>query len=346
VLARGYGQADVEAGEPVRPDALFRLASLSKPITAAAVLRLAEMGRVGLDDPVLPLLARLGAPADPRLPRVTPRLLLHHTAGWDQARTIDPTYGVGARQAMEAAGLPGPPTCEGAIRFMLGRPLDFDPGARFAYSNFGYCVLARVLEEATGERYEAWVREHVLAPAGITRMRAGRTRLEDRAPDEVRYYDYPGAPPTRSVFDATAAVPAPYGGFALEHRGGQGGWIASAVDFVRFTLALDGTRGPAILTPASAALIEERPAGLRGAAYYGMGWMIRPGESGATWSHTGSVPGAASYVVRMPRGRVWVALFNSRPRDRDGFFAQLDRGMREAARESEWPAYDLFERFR
>jgi len=48
----------------------------------------------------------------------------------------------------------------------------------------------------------------------------------------------------------------------------------------------------------------------------------------------------------MPRGRVWVALFNSRPRDRDGFFAQLDRGLREAARESEWPAYDLFERFR
>ena len=75
---------------------------------------------------------------------------------------------------------------------MLGEPLDFAPGTRQAYSNFGFNVLGRVIGHVAGQPYDAYVRDHVLAPAGIRAMRLGRTRLADRAPGEVRYYAPPG----------------------------------------------------------------------------------------------------------------------------------------------------------
>src|SRR4029077_16927811 len=75
------------------------------------------------------------------------------------------------------------------IRYMRGKPLDFNPGERYAYSNFGYCVLGRLIEKASGQSYEKYVQEHVLAPRGITRMRIGRTLLEGRADGEVKYYE-------------------------------------------------------------------------------------------------------------------------------------------------------------
>ncbi len=81
-----------------------------------------------------------------------------------------------------------PASTDDIIRNMLGRPLDFDPGKRHAYSNYGYCLLGRVIETVSGETYEQYVREHVLAPLGIRTMRIGHTKLEDRCENEVRYY--------------------------------------------------------------------------------------------------------------------------------------------------------------
>ena len=74
------------------------------------------------------------------------------------------------------------------IRYMLSRPLDFDPGTRYAYSNFGYCVLGRLIEKLSGVAYEKFVQEKVLAPAGIKRMRLGASLDGKQAPGEVRYY--------------------------------------------------------------------------------------------------------------------------------------------------------------
>src|SRR5207249_6526833 len=104
---------------------------------------------------------------------------------------VRPMLAPTSRRAAEELGSSLPPTCETVIRWMLRRRLDFDPGTRFAYSNLGYCVLGRVIERVTGQKYEDAVRQLVLEPAGITRMRVGSTTLEGRLGDEVRYYDYP-----------------------------------------------------------------------------------------------------------------------------------------------------------
>ncbi len=74
------------------------------------------------------------------------------------------------------------------IAYVMGRPLDFDPGAKEAYSNFGYCVLGRVIEKVSGLSYADYVRKEILAPLGIARMRQGRSLENLRAEDEVRYY--------------------------------------------------------------------------------------------------------------------------------------------------------------
>jgi CubicO group peptidase (beta-lactamase class C family) len=149
VYARGFGYADVRRKEPVQPDSLFRLASLSKPITAVVVLRLVDQGKLKLDDYVFDLLPHKphlphGGQPDSRLKQVTIRQLLQHTGGWDRDVSIDPMF-----QPVKIArtlGVAPPAGPDHIVRFMMGWQLDFDPGTRHAYSNFGYCVLGRVVQ--------------------------------------------------------------------------------------------------------------------------------------------------------------------------------------------------------
>lgn len=350
VFARGYGLAESEAAQPVLPDALFRIASLSKPITAAAVLRLVEDGRLDLDTRAFALLRPLAPPGidpDPRLERITVRQLMQHSGGWDPSRSFDPMFMPWTRRAAEAVGAPAPASCETVIRFMRGQRLDFDPGTAYAYSNFGYCVLGRVVEAASGQRYEEYVRAQVLERAGITRMRIGRTLLQGRAEGEVRYYGFPGQGTAPSVFPEGGQVPLPYGGFYLEAMDSHGGWIASAVDLVRFASAL--SRG-AVLRPETVRPMVARPSPplwAGSAAYCAMGWMVRPAGRDANWWHVGSLPGTASIVVRTSDGMVWAALFNSRPQNADRFTEELDAALWQAVRDvTEWPSHDLFGQFR
>jgi N-acyl-D-amino-acid deacylase len=243
VFARGYGWADRERGEAVQPDSLFRIASLSKSITAAAILKLVESGKLSLDDKAFRILSHLrpprGAKVDPRIYDITIRHLLQHSGGWDRDATFDPLFK--SEMIARAMGVPEPPGPQTIIRYMLGQPLQFAPGTRYAYSNFGYCMLRRVIEKVSGRSYEEYVKGHVLVWARITAMRLGRTLPAHRAPKEVRYYTYPGQPLTRSVFPSLKGpVPWPYGGWYLEGLDANGGWLASAVDLMRFVTAMDG----------------------------------------------------------------------------------------------------------
>lgn len=348
VYARGFGYADVAAETETAPDALFRIASVSKPVTAAAVLRLVEQDRLSLDEPAFALLPDItplpGATVDPRLATITVRHLLEHSGGWDRAVTFDPMFL--PAQIAAATGTPAPASAEAVIQYMMGQQLDFDPGTRYAYSNFGYAVLGRIIERVTGGTYEAFVQEAVLAPAGVTRMRLGRSLLADRAPGEVRYYDLATV---SSVFPGGGAVPLPYGGFNLEAMDAHGGWIASAVDLMRFMTAVDRfpTR-PDVLTPASIDLMTAKPASPLwdgSPVHYGLGWLVRPVEG--NWWHGGSLPGTASFLVRTGTEVAWVALFNARAmKPGSTFEAEIDGAMWQALGEvTAWPAHDLFASF-
>jgi N-acyl-D-amino-acid deacylase len=346
-LARGYGYADLATGEQVQPESLFRIASISKPITAVAILQLIERGQLQLDSKVLDLLdysevIQRTEGFDPRWKEITVRHLLEHRGGWDRDKSFDAMF-QSVRFAREQ-GCPAPADPECVIRAMLGVPLDFDPGERYAYSNFGYCLLGRIIEQLTKQPYEQYVQEQVLAPLGITRMRIGRSRLAQRAEGEVRYY-HPGDDSSVFAADLEQPVPSPYGGWYLEAMDAHGAWIASAIDLAKFAAAFDDPEHCPILSRSSIELMYARPPGAAGTnedgsprdVYYSLGWQNRDlGEGKFNQWHTGSLPGTATIMIRRHDGHHLVALMNCRvsptavhlTRDLDPLLHQAVRAVR------------------
>src|SRR5262249_21331493 len=115
------------------------------------------------------------------------RHCLQHSGGWDRAKSYDP---IGRpMEIARALQVPQPPTPEQIVHYMMGEPLDFNPGERYSYSNLGYLVLGRVIEAASRMRYEAHVKARVLAPLGLKTPQLGHALLAHKIPGEVHYYD-------------------------------------------------------------------------------------------------------------------------------------------------------------
>ena len=226
VYARGFGLADRENGERVQPDSLFRIASVSKPITAAAVLKLVEEGQLDLDALVFRNLLDEIEPnqvSDHRMNEITIRDLLRHSGGFDSTISGDPQFN--QKAISKEIGKSTPLGCVDIIAYMKSQDLDFKPGERYAYSNFGYCVLGQVIEKISGMSYEDYVRKEILIPAGVLRMRIADPFLSGRLENEVKYYDYPGAELSESLDTRVRTrVPWPYNGFlsTMDAHGGVG----------------------------------------------------------------------------------------------------------------------------
>jgi N-acyl-D-amino-acid deacylase len=360
VHAAGYGYADIAQRKPVEPMSLFRIASLSKPITAVAILQLVERGKLSLDDRVFDILVEFHAEFDrtndrfeKRLHDVTIRHLLEHRGGWDRDRSFDAMF-QSVRFANEL-GVAPPAHHRDVILAMLPQKLDFDPGERYAYSNFGYNLLGRVIEKLSGQNYDEYVRQHVLAPIGVRSMRIGATRLDGRAEHEVRYYD-PGYGESCFAGDLGEQVPWAYGGWHLEAMDSHGGWIASAVDLARFAACFDDPKNCPILSAGSIETMYARPPGLAGHdengkptdVYYSLGWSNRVvGDGKSNHWHTGSLSGTATIMIRRHDGRNFIALLNSRTSPHAAHLGrEIDGLLHKAAGEVEqWPDYDLFDEF-
>ena len=357
VFAKGYGLADIEAQQPAHPDALFRIASLSKQLTAFAILTLVEVGKLGLDDQAFAILGDLqpapGATLNPQLAAITIRNLLNHTGGWNRDSTFDPMFDPFA--IASALGVPAPPSCSDIVRYMLGKPLQYTPGTTYEYSNFGYCVLGRIIEKKTGMPYADYVQSAVLGKAGVHDAAIGRSLLADRADHEVRYYDYAQAPLAKNVFDASGPkVPWPYGGFDIEAMDSHGAWILSPIDLLRVQTVADNRPDPGdILTAASFAELMANPKVASGnkdgtatpwtdsGYWYGFGLQL---NKFGNWWHTGSLPGTATEVVRAQNGYGWAAFFNTRPNDQSTFWNRLDQDLWTAldGAQSDFVSGDLF----
>ena len=148
LLHQGYGWADRDRHAPVAAETPFWVASVAKQFTAAAILKLAEQGKVAVGDPVAEYLDEV--PEEKR--GITLHQLLTHTAGLGQNYAADGIAGRGE-----------------AIRAILAEPLKHPPGERFAYSNDGYNLLAAIVEIASGESYESYLQRNLFEPAGLTR---------------------------------------------------------------------------------------------------------------------------------------------------------------------------------
>jgi CubicO group peptidase (beta-lactamase class C family) len=308
ILARGYGYSDFEARHAMQPDSMFRIASISKTITAAAILQLVDLGLLDLDRPFLEVLTgyHVQTGGDPRLSTITLRHLLQHSGGWDRTVAPDPVFD--SPRIASALGVPTPITCTHVVQFMMSQPLQFQPGTRVEYSNVGACFLARVVERVTGMNYEHYVRNHVLAPMDIYAMSIGFGQAARRGPYEVKYYMNDGAPLLQSMFPSEGRVSAPYVNDMITFEA-SGGWIGSAIDLTRLMTAIDGSRMRFLSDTVLARMAEDPHLPGLGATYwFGLGVLIGPTPT--TWSKGGLLPGSQSLLVRNRSGYTWAFITN------------------------------------
>ena len=249
IYSRGFGYANTTTGALVQPKSIFRVASLSKPVTSIAILKLVEEGQINLNDVVFGVNGILNDamylnPIDPAVNSITVRHLLEHTAGWDSNISGDAFFGnwFGSNtpyQITLSMGVPAPGTVESTIQYVLENIyLDNNPGTTSAYGNIGHAILGQVIEKVTGQGYENYVRDSILIPLNITNMHLGRTDLINQLPMEVNYYNNYNS--TVSSIYGGGLVPGAYGGYCMENLGAASGWVASAEDMCLWLSAVDG----------------------------------------------------------------------------------------------------------
>ena len=135
-------------------------------------------------------------------------------------------------------------------------PLRWEPGYHYAYSNFGYCLLGRVIEKTTRQKYDQYIVSTLLSPSGISDMQIAGNTLEERAANEVKYY-------------SQVAGQDPYD-LNIARMDSHGGWIAAPLDLIRFTASIDGSRGNPLLSPDTLTIMTNslpREFGLREGAF-------------------------------------------------------------------------------
>jgi len=297
VYQDAFGWADRENNEAVTPRHLFRIASVTKTITSVAIFSLIESGRINLTDTVFGPNAVTGTdygqpPYNPGVDQITIEHLLTHTSGGWSNEANDPMF---MNLAMNHAEL---------IRWTLrNRPLDHPPGQNYAYSNFGYCVLGRVIEKITRQPYADYARDAVLKRCGVTDMTIAGNTLAQRQAWEVKYYGQGGNP---------------YG-MNVTRMDSHGGWIATPADLVQFFMHVDGfSNPPNILKPQT---IETMTTASAANAGYAKGWEVNKANN---WWHNGSLPGTTTIAVRTHSGFCWAAFTNTR-RSNSAMDGDLDR---------------------
>jgi CubicO group peptidase (beta-lactamase class C family) len=307
VYAQGYGWANRERQVPTSPWLEYRLASVSKTITAAAIMKLVEQRKLNLDASAWDLIASAMAvtPADARVRQVTVRQLLTHSWGLDRSVAEDPfgSYYVDGSKVVNS--------CRDMLRYRLQRiTLNFAPGARYAYNNHGYCWLQVIAEVVDGRPLET----QVTAMMGTDNLSSGRFRLGSTLPSaiteaEVRAYDYTGAPtaaPVPGLYPnpAPLRVARPDGQYTLTGYGGSGGFIASPITLMRFIQRLQGLRQPALLAPDIWQQMQTEQPLADGTRYAGLGVqtiLAWPGSPDRWYSFNGNILGTRTAWLSTPR---------------------------------------------
>ena len=301
VFRQGYGWRDTNFTKVIHPDNLFRLASVSKTLTASAIYKLIGAGKFTTNTTIYSYLGIApwnGTLGDSRITNITVQHLLDHAAGWNQytSPVHDPVFRTIQISTNMGLNYPAAPT--NVIAWMFSKPLDFAPGTTNVYSNFGYSLLGRVIEKASGKPYMDYIQQDLLGNAGLTNILGftnvmqSHSRPGDLAPWEIWYADVPQFLPASAV-DFPTNLTARYvdGGDYYESYDSFGGLSASANGLCHYLLN------------------------------YLEGNIARPTGTNFSWFYNfyGSLPGASSMLIQninqtstTTNGLEFAALFNER----------------------------------
>ncbi|MGH9736519.1 MAG: serine hydrolase domain-containing protein [Candidatus Acidiferrales bacterium] len=281
VYARGFGYADLEERVPVWPTTKFRIGSISKGLTATALVQLVEQGKIDLDAPVqkyVPSFPDKGA-------KITARLLAGHLAGIRHYKGDEFLISQHYDSVLDG------------LKIFENDPLVAPPGTGFHYSSYGYDLLSAVIESASGENFLVYMQRHVFTPLGLvdTTPDQNRSIIEERS----RFYEHE----TNGTTDN-----APYVDNSYKWAGG--GFLSTSEDLVRFGSAL---LRPGFLPQSSLRLLFTSQKTTSGQQTgYGMGWFIQKSQSGQRiYQHSGGSVGGTSQLIIYPDTGVVVALLTN-----------------------------------
>jgi CubicO group peptidase (beta-lactamase class C family) len=340
VYAKGFGYSDTASGMETQPYNKFRIASISKLVTAVAIMKLREEGKLSLDDKVFGPEGILNDtaychPKDKRAFDISVSHLLSHEGGWSQ-RWGDQMFMPWIIAGQMKVSLPV--DTRTIVRFALSKRLHFTPGAGRSYSNLGYSILGLVVEKVSGLPYDEYCRRTFLEPLGVYDMMLAKNLPDKKAPFEVTYYEPATMPKKPSIYGTGEMVPATYGGNDIETLGGAGSWLATAPDLLRLLLAVDGfeTRSDILDSQSIGFMTDVNN------KYAPVGWKTTLMDG--TWIRTGSFSGTAGMMKRQPDGISWVILLNSSAWNGPELHSYINRTMTKALSQiEEWPDYDLFD---
>ena len=278
VYSEGFGYADLEERVPVWPTTKLRIGSVSKPLTAVALLQLVERGKIDLDAPVQNYVPDFPEKAG----KITPRLLAGHLGGIRHYK--DDEFLIARHYDNVTDGL----------KIFENDPLVAPPGTKFSYSSYGYNLLSAVIQSAAHQDFLAYMHEHVFRPLGL------RSTTEDQPAEIIeqraRFYTrVKGKPVLNAPFVDNS------------YKWGGGGFLSSAEDLARFGSAL---LQPGFLKPESLRLLFTSQKTVDGQETgYGMGWSIGKSKTGQRiYEHSGGSAGGSSQLILYPDAHVVVAM--------------------------------------
>lgn len=351
IYAKGYGYANIEDSVKCEVKHIFRIASVSKLITAVAVMRLCENGSLSPDTKVFGTDGILNDSTflncrDKKISKVTVEHLLRHLGGF-----ANPHGDAAFNRDLVARYLDKelPLSMDDMVEYATRIRLRARPGEWFDYSNLGYIVLSKVIEKASGMSYEEYVKDSVLAPIGCHDIHLAENYSTSLRENEVSYYEVKEAEPVPAYDGCDTLVMKSLGGNDVHGLYGAGGWVASPVELVKLVAAINEHPGKAsflsqesidFMTPLGK---YERPAG----------WSSITSRE---WQRSGSMSGTSA-LVKVHKVKVksaaagnrydhycWVFISNSSSWNGPQLSRQMNRSITRAMeRVKEWPRVDLFE---
>ncbi|WP_158856035.1 serine hydrolase domain-containing protein [Lunatibacter salilacus] len=279
VYARGYGTANQQTEEAVTPESIFRYASFAKTITGIAVMKLVQDNKLSLEDKVFGADGILGMEYGTktysnRITAITVDHLLHHVPGGWRNFMDDPVFDGPANLSRDEL-----------ISWGLDNvPLATNPGSTYHYSNFGYLILGRIIEKASGKSYGEYVKEEILDRVGATSTFLARNGKNEKRSKEVEYYSQDSTDP----YTSTA--------YNIERGDATAGWVSTPSDIARILSSVD-------LQPGRPNLLNQQLNNLRGtplsnSGSYGKGvYRFNHPELGEVHWHDGLWPGSQSLSV-------------------------------------------------
>ncbi len=275
LFSNGYGFANLEWRVPNDPATRFRIGSITKQFTSAAILLLEERGKLAIDDPVKTYLS--DAPA--AWNRITLRHLLTHTSG-----IPDFINSPGFARMQPFAATP-----EELVAHFRGEPLEFEPGSQFSYSNSGYILLSYLIEKLSGDSYERFIRQNLFAPLGM---------------NDSGYDSNSAVLPHRAAGYALGASGLENAAFIdMTNLRGAGGLYSTTGDLLKWT---QGLFGGSVLKPES---LAKMTAPFRG--NYALGLAIESAGKRKIFRHSGGIGGFDTELDYYPAGQVTIAVLSN-----------------------------------